>query len=102
MPSWFSSELSPALDIADLRNFAHALCSGLDHTSSETFCIRLVCRRWHFRKGRHQCGDARNDLQQSPDLRSGKARVDNMVEKDAQWGPVATDVDEEHRLVVQP
>ena len=33
---------------------------------------------------------------------TGKARVDNMIEKGAQRGPVAVDVDEQDRLVVQP
>src|SRR5947208_15111931 len=98
----FSSELSPPSWIWPARANRACFCSALGQVSSEAFHIRLMRRRWHFRKGRHQCGDAWNDLQQSSGLRTGKARIDNMIEKGKQGRPVAADVDEQDRLVVQP
>src|SRR6266436_8205721 len=68
---------------------------------SETLDIGLVRHRRRFPKSRHQRRDAWNHLQQSSGLRAGKAGIDDMIEEGAQRCPVAADVDEQDRLVVQ-
>ena len=68
----------------------------------QSFSISVFRDRRLFRQSRHQARNIRDNLEQFSCLLPGKARNDYVVEKLAQLRPVAADIGEQDRLVVEP
>src|SRR5438105_4640509 len=91
-----------AARLDDLRKIKSGVIRGKPEPPMHCSQLRVYQRLWAGLERRHEDRDRRDHPEQFSRLRPRKACRDDLIEESAQRRPVATDIGEQDRLVVQP